>query len=318
MKLQQCLATVAPDRDTIVTVGVFDGVHQGHCHLLRRLVELARPQYLPTVLTFVNHPITVLQPQSDVRYITTPEERVRLLKEQGVELVVCLDFTQELSQVTADDFVREMVNGLRMKGLVAGPDSALGRGRQGDLDFLKRKGEELGFWVDSVQPLVVDGDQVKSRRIRWNLAEGDVATCAKLLGRKFSLDGIVVKGYQRGQTLGFPTANIQPTPHMALPGDGIYATWAIIDGVRHPSATSIGVRPTFNLSERLIEVYVMGDHEERPYDADLYGKRLGVEFVSKLRDQETFDDVDALVVQINRDVADSRAALNDDMGADLA
>ena len=318
MKLQQRLATVAPDRDTIVTVGVFDGVHQGHCHLLRRLVELARPQFLPTVLTFVNHPITVLQPQSNVRYITTPEERVRLLKEQGVELVVCLDFTQELSQVTADDFVREMVSGLRMKGLVAGPDSALGRGREGDLDFLKRKGEELGFWVDSVQPLEVDGDQVKSRRIRGNLAEGDVATCARLLGRKFSLDGIVVKGYQRGQTLGFPTANLQPAPQMALPGDGIYATWAIIDGVRHPSATSIGVRPTFNLSERLIEVYVMGDHEGRPYNGDLYGKRLGVEFVSKLRDQETFNSVDELVVQINQDVADSRAALNEDMGAGLA
>ena len=312
MKLQQRLATVSPDRDTIVTVGVFDGVHQGHCHLLRRLVELARPQFLPTVLTFVNHPITVLQPQSDVRYITTPEERVRLLKEQGVELVVCLDFTQELSQVTADDFVSEMFSGLRMKGLVAGPDSALGRGRQGDLDFLKRKGEELGFWVDSVQPLEVDGDQVKSRRIRGNLAEGDVATCAKLLGRKFSLDGIVVKGYQRGQTLGFPTANLQPTPQMALPGDGIYATWAIIDGVRHPSATSIGVRPTFNLSERLIEVYVMD------FDDDLYGQRLGVEFVSKLRDQETFNSVDELVVQINQDVADSRAALNEDLGAGLA
>ena len=309
MKLQQRLATVAPDRDTIVTVGVFDGVHQGHCHLLRRLVELAYPQYLPTVLTFVNHPFTVLQPQSDVRYITTAEERVRLLKEQGVELVVCLDFTEELSQVTADDFVREMVNGLRMKGLVAGPDSALGRGRQGDLDFLKRKGEELGFWVDSVQPLVVDGDQVKSRRIRANLAEGDVATCAKLLGRKFFLDGIVVKGYQRGQILGFPTANLQPTPQMALPGDGIYATWAVIDGVRHPSATSIGVRPTFNLTERLIEVYVID------FDDDLYGKKLGVEFVSKLRNQETFDSVDELVVQINQDVADSRAALNEDMGA---
>ena len=312
MKLQQRLATVSPDRDTIVTVGVFDGVHQGHCHLLRRLVELARPQFLPTVLTFVNHPITVLQPQSDVRYITTPEERVRLLKEQGVELVVCLDFTQELSQVTADDFVSEMFSGLRMKGLVAGPDSALGRGRQGDLDFLKRKGEELGFWVDSVQPLEVDGDQVKSRRIRRNLSEGDVATCAKLLGRKFSMDGTVVKGYQRGQTLGFPTANLQPTPQMALPGDGIYATWAIIDGVRHPSATSIGVRPTFNLSERLIEVYVMD------FDDDLYGQRLGVEFVSKLRDQETFNSVDELVVQINQDVADSRAALNEDLGAGLA
>jgi riboflavin kinase/FMN adenylyltransferase len=287
-------------------------VHQGHCHLLRRLVELAGSDYLPTVLTFVNHPITVLRPETQVRYITSHEDRVRLLKDQGIELVVCLDFTRELSQVSAADFTSALVEKLRMKGLVVGPDSALGRDRQGDIDYLRRRGTELGFWVEVVDPLMMDGDQVKSRRIRAGLEVGDVSGCARLLGRKFSLEGIVVKGDQRGKSLGFPTANLELAPRMALPGDGIYATWTIIEGVRHPSATSIGVRPTFNLSQRLVEVYVMD------FDADLYGKRLNVEFVRKLRDQETFPSVEELVVQIDQDVADSRAALDQDRAANIA
>ena len=312
MNFHQRLATVAPDRETVLTIGVFDGVHQGHCHLLRRLVELAGSNYLPTVLTFVNHPITVLRPETEVRYITPPDERVRLLKEQGIELVVCLDFSRELSQVSAGDFTSMLVEMIRMKGLVVGPDSALGRDRQGDINFLRRRGSELGFWVEVVEPLMMDGDQVKSRRIRAGLQVGDVSACARLLGRKFSLDGIVVIGDQRGKTLGFPTANLELAPRMALPGDGIYATWTIIDGVRHPSATSIGVRPTFNLSERLVEVYVLD------FDADLYGKRLNVEFVHKLRDQETFPSVEELIDQIDRDVADSRKVLDQDTAAGIA
>jgi riboflavin kinase/FMN adenylyltransferase len=312
MNFRQVLASVAPDRETVLTVGVFDGVHQGHCYLIRSLIQQAGSTYVSTVLTFANHPITVLRPGSHVGYITSPEDKLRLLKEQGVELAVCLDFTQELSQVSAHEFTTTLVESLHMKGLVVGPDFALGHDRQGDLNFLRQMGSEMGFWVETVDTLMMDGGLVKSRRIRAGLEQGNVAACARLLGRNFSLRGLVVKGDRRGQELGFPTANLEVAPQMALPGDGIYATWAIIDGVRHPSATSIGVRPTFALTKRLVEVYVID------FNADLYDRQMSIEFVRKLRDQEAFSSVEALVDQIGLDVANSREALAQDEGADVA
>ena len=307
MNLRQRLASIDPGRDTVLTIGVFDGVHRGHRRLLRRLVELAGARYVPVVLTFTNHPITVLRPGAHLGYITSPETKEQLLKAQGIDLVISLDFTPELSQVTAEDFTSILVEELRMKGLVAGPDSAIGHDRRGDMDFLRRRGEELGFWVESVEPLEMDGDAVKSRRIRAALSDGDVAGGARLIGRKYALGGTVVTGHRRGNTLGFPTANLDLPAGLALPGDGIYATWAIIEGERYPSATSIGVRPTFNLTERLVEVFVID------FDADLYGKRMDVEFVTKVRGQEAFPDVETLINQMGRDVANCRAALREDV-----
>ena len=309
MNFHQQLASIAPDKETVLTVGVFDGVHQGHRHLLRRLVERAGTDYIPAVLTFNNHPVTVLRPGTDVAYITSTEERVRLIKEQGIDLVVPLDFTAELSQVTAADFTETLVKSLRMKGLVAGPDSALGKDRQGDIDFLKQTGAELGFWVDVVEPLMMDGGLVKSRRIRSGLEDGDVATCARLLGRKYGFEGLVVGGDQRGTEMGFPTANLQTAPKTTLPGDGVYATWITIDGERRSSATSIGIRPHFGLSERLVEVFVLD------FTADLYGQRLNLEFVHKLRDQQTFGSLEELIGQIDVDVASARAILDQDRKA---
>ncbi len=309
MSFRQLLASAAPSRETVVTIGVFDGVHEGHRHLLRQLVNLAGGHYIPTVVTFLNRPITVLRPGTEPSYLTTPEQRIELIKRQGIELVVCLEFTRELSQVTAADFSESLAVSLKMKGLVMGPDSCLGKDRQGDFDFMKQQGERLGFWVQSVEPLEIEGQPVKSRRIRSALVDGDVSVCPELLGRNHSLSGVVVLGDQRGRTLGFPTANIDVDSKLLLPGDGIYATWAIIDGKRHQSATSIGVRPTFDLTQRLVEVFVMD------FDADLYGKTVGVEFVKKVRDQEKFDDLDALVKQINQDVDDCRQVLNKHRGS---
>ena len=308
MSLRQRLASFSPDRETVLTIGVFDGVHLGHQHLLQQLIQLAQPDRLPAVITFTNHPITVLRPGTQVRYITTPEQRTRLLKAQGIPLVVGLEFTAEDSQVTARDFAALLVETLGMKGLVMGPGAAVGQNREGDINYLRQLGPQLEFWVEEAQPLVLDGSPVQSRRIREAIAWGEVAAGARLLGRTFSLTGKVVVGDRRGRDLGFPTANLDIAPEMIIPGDGIYATWAIIDGVRHPSATSIGVRPTFGPGERLVEAYVMD------FDADLYGSRLCIEFVRKLRDQENFSSVDSLVDQINRDVADSRLALAADGG----
>ncbi len=303
MSFRQRLASAAPTKETVVTIGVFDGVHQGHRHLLSQVVRLAGGRYISTVVTFSNRPITVLRPGTKPSYLTTPEQRIDLIKQQGIELVVCLEFTHELAQVTAADFAKFLSESLKMKGLVMGPDSALGKDRQGDLDFMQRQGEKSGFWAQSVEPLEIDGQPVKSRRIRDALVNGNVEVCPELLGRNHSLSGVVVIGDQRGRTLGFPTANIEVDSQLLLPGDGIYATWTIIDGQRHQSATSIGVRPTFGLTQKLVEVFIMD------FSADLYGETIAVEFVQKVRDQEKFDGLDALVKQINKDVDDCRQVL---------
>ena len=309
MNFRQRLNRVSPQRGTVITIGVFDGVHRGHSHLLQRLISLARPDFQPAVLTFSNHPATVLRPGHQVAFLTTPEQKERLLLNEGIEHVVSLDFTPELAQLSARDFVTLLVENLQMRGLVIGPDFALGRNREGDAARLAELGRELGFFVDVLEPMLRDGMLVKSRFIRQRIAEGDVATAGRLLGRDFSLAGTVVTGDRRGRQLGFPTANVAVNPAMALPTDGIYATWALVDGARRPSATSIGVRPTFGLSERLVEVYILD------FDGDLYGRELEVRFVDKLRDQEAFASLDALVAQINQDVANTRLALATSGGA---
>ena len=306
MSFRQRLASAAPAKGTVVTVGVFDGVHEGHRHLLRQGVELAGSEYIPAVVTFTNRPVTVLNPGTEPSYLTTLEQRIDLIKEQGIELVVCLEFTEEFSQITAAEFAAALSEDLNMKGLVLGPDSALGKDRQGDLTFMQEQGKELDFWARSVEPLEIEGQPVKSRRVRDALTNGNVGMCPKLLGRNHVLSGTVVIGDQRGRTLGFPTANIDVDDQLLLPGDGIYATWAVIDGKRHRSATSIGIRPTFELSQRLVEVFVMD------FSADLYGKTVGVEFIKKVRDQEKFDGLDALIKQINQDVDDCRQVLDQD------
>ena len=308
MNFRQRLQSVAPARETVLTIGVFDGVHLGHQHLLRRLVQLAGPSYSPAVVTFTNHPATVLRPGTSVGYITTLAQKSRLLSEQGVEVVVPLEFTPELSQVSADNFVELLVDCLNMRGLVIGPDAALGHNREGNLAFLQNKGSALGFWVEEVEPLLVDGIPVKSRRIRDAINHGEVATCARLLGHYLSISGNVIVGNRRGRTLGFPTANLRMDEDVLIPADGIYATWTTIEGVRRPSATSIGIRPTFGLTERLVEVFVMD------FDSDIYGMEIGVDFVRKVRDQETFSTVEALIDQMKEDVAQSRLALEEDGG----
>ena len=308
MNLRQQLAEAAPERGTVLTIGVFDGVHRGHCHLLRRLIDAAQPEWMPAAITFRNHPATVLRPDFQVNYITTPEAKVNLLKAQGVELVIPLEFTRDLSQMDAGDFTRALVDVLQLKGLVIGPDFALGKDRQGNEEFLRRTGQELGFWVETVEPLIIDGAAVRSRRIRQTITDGDLTAGNKLLGREFHLSGEVVQGDQRGRELGFPTANLAVKEGMVVPGDGIYATWAIVNGQRLPSATSIGIRPTFGLTQRLVETYIF------EFNEDLYGKTLGVEFVEKLRDQEAFASVEALIDQVNQDVADARKSLAEDQG----
>jgi len=203
------LARIAPGREAAVTIGKFDGVHRGHQHLVRLLLEQAREQALATVaVTFNPHPRSVLRPGTAVSYITSLEERVELLKALGLDAVAVLAFTSELSQLTARDFLSLLVEELDMKLLVIGPDFALGRNREGTVRVIRSVGESLGFRVEVAPLLAEDGEKVGSSAVHQALAEGDVEVAARLLGRPFSLRGPIVLGQKRGRSIGFPTANL--------------------------------------------------------------------------------------------------------------
>jgi riboflavin kinase/FMN adenylyltransferase len=237
-------------------------------------------------------------------YLSTLQERERLLKEEGVDAVIALSFTRELADVTARDFVVLLQKHLRMKGLVIGPDFALGKDRQGTTDFLATLGKELGFTVEVVPPKKISGEVVSSTTIRNALSQGDMHKVARLLGHPFSLHGKVTTGEHRGVGMGFPTANIDVDSRQALPPDGVYATRAYIEKRAYPSVTNVGLRPTFGDShERTVEVYIFD------YSSDIYGKDLKIEIIERLRGEKKFEDVEALKRQIVEDVSRSKEIL---------
>ena len=299
---RQELAAVAPGRPSAVTIGVFDGVHRGHQHLVRLLLERAREQALATVaVTFNPHPRSVLRPGTAVSYITSLEERVELLKALGLDAVAVLAFTSELSQLTARDFLSLLVEELDMKLLVVGPDFALGRNREGTVRVIRSVGESLGFRVEVAPLLAEDGEKVGSSAVRQALAEGDVEVAARLLGRPFSLRGPIVLGQKRGRSIGFPTANIALGLDRALPAYGVYITRAYVRENAYVSCTNIGVRPTFDDEPRpTVETYILD------LDEDLYGQELRVDLLHRLRGELRFPSVDDLVLHIRRDVEATR------------
>ena len=305
MIIDQQLAQASPLLDTAITIGVFDGVHLGHQCLLQRLRTLASAKGLLSVaLTFRNHPRNVLRPEVKLGYITTRDDRIDLIRAQGVDQVVAVEFTREVSMLRAPEFVELLSRHLRMRGLLVGPDFALGHGREGDVSSLRSLGDEMGFWVEQAEPVGLGIGIVRSSVTRDLIAAGEVKAAGDMLGRRYSLTGTVVPGDRRGRTLGFPTANLDLDADLVLPADGIYATWALIDGRRHQAATCIGVRPTFGVSGRTVEAFILD------FDEDLYGKPVTLEFASRLRDEEAFSTVDALIRQMNLDVEQTRDLLS--------
>jgi riboflavin kinase/FMN adenylyltransferase len=288
-----------------VAIGVFDGVHRGHRYLIGRLVERGRQEGLATmVVTFHPHPRLVVQPQSALTYLCGLEERIELLRELGVGSVAILSFTSELAQLSAREFVALLVDELRMKLLVVGSDFALGRGREGDARALAGIGREMGFAVEEVALLEAGGDKVGSSAVRLALARGDMETVASLLGRLFSLRGPVVRGAERGKSLGFPTANIAFGLDRALPAFGVYVTRAyLVDGA-YPAVTNIGLRPTFSEDKPTVETYILG------FEGELHGQELRIELLHRLRGEMRFPNMDALKEQIEKDIAAARAYLS--------
>ncbi len=309
MQVEEELALAAPDQDTLLTIGVFDGVHLGHRHLIAELVKQAEQQgLLPGVVTFRQHPQELVSPRTKLSFLTNIDERISLLKDEGVRLVVALPFTEDLARLSARQFISLLQKHLRMRGLVIGPDFALGRDREGNVGALRKLGQQMRFSVAVVPPAMIDGEVVSSTAIRKALTEGDVRKAYRLAGRPFSLSGSVVAGARRGTELGFPTANLDTNSHQALPADGVYAGWARIDDKKYPSLTNVRKCPTFGGIERRVEVYILD------YHGDLYGRQLKVDFLERLRDERRFSTIDELKEQMAEDARRGKAILDSEGG----
>ena len=306
MKIVEELAKVKPKKETMFTIGVFDGVHLGHQSLLTHLRDKARQNgWLSGVITFTSHPEMVLVSQSQLPWLDDINNRINQIKKLGIDIVIALSFTPELRQLSAQEFVQLLKEHLRLRGLIIGPDFALGRDREGNPEQLRLLGQQMGFSVEMVPPLVINDEVVSSSLIRQLLAQGNMKKAAKLLGHLFRISGLVVPGDHRGRELGFPTANLELRTDQASPGDGVYVTISYIDDKPLPSITNIGVRPTFGGGKRLVETYII-DHK-----AQLPGKRLSVEFVDKLRNERRFGSAEELKAQIGKDVEQAKAVLRE-------
>jgi riboflavin kinase / FMN adenylyltransferase len=305
VQVEQELAGFSENRDSLITIGVFDGVHLGHKHLILELKELASQQELRSlVITFHRHPQEILYPQDPPPFLTDATEKAELLKKEGVDAVIVLTFTPELSQLSASQFLALLRSKLRMKGLVIGPDFALGKGAEGNIPHIRQLGEEMGFRVTVIPPVRKYGNIVSSTAIRGALADGNMEKVQSFLGRPFSLHGRVVHGKGRGAGLGFPTVNLNILPGQAIPGDGVYATRAFAENRTYPSVTNVGMNPTFGDTERSVESYLLDYHD------NLYEHEVKINFVHKLRDEVKFENADELIKQIYEDIGRTKAILN--------
>ena len=291
---------------SVVCIGAFDGLHLGHRALVRHAVARARELGLPSVaLGFEPLPREFFATATPPPRLTLPRQKIEGLRALGVDVIGLLRFNARLAAMTAVDFVRQvLVERLRAREVWVGPDFRFGHGRAGDLALLRELGRQHGFTADEIAPVAIDGERVSSTRIRKALASGDFAAATRLLGRPYSVGGRVVRGRQLGRTLGFPTANLRfggKAPALS----GIFATRVHgVTSAAMPSVASLGTRPTVAGTEPLLEAHLFD------FDGDLYGRHVDVEFVARLRDEETFADLPALVAQMHRDATQARALLD--------
>jgi riboflavin kinase / FMN adenylyltransferase len=285
-------------RPTVLTLGVFDGLHLGHQLIMRTVVERARAiGAIPTVITFDPHPRAVLHPESAPPLLQTFDQKIEGFGVLGIEQTIVVRFTKEFSEVSAADFLRDVVNDrLHAREVYLGKGFAFGHNREGNIDLLKRLGSELGFVAGEVPEVSLRGRRVSSSKIRELLSRGEVNLARRMLGRPYGVEGRVEHGAERGHQLGFPTANLHPQ-NRVIPRNGVYVTGTLIEGQWRRSVTNVGVRPTFGSeSEPSVETFVMN------WEGDLYGDVVRVRFLHRLRDERKFNSLDELTNQIGKDV----------------
>lgn len=296
-----------PDGASVVTIGFFDGVHLGHQEVIRRTVAAAKEREARSVaVTFDRHPREILTPGQEPRLLTTVERKAELIDACGVDVLVVLEFTKDFSQISAEDFVRDvLIDGLHAAHARVGANFTFGHRAAGTVAVLRDVGEPLGMTADQVGLFTIDGRVVSSSSIREALSNGDLHWPRTALGRRYAVDGEVVTGAGRGKGLGYPTANLRTWPRLLLPGQGIYAgVAALAGGSRYVAAIDVGTNPTFGTEPLHVEAFLL----DFP-DDELRGDTLSVEFWERLRDEVKFDSVDELVAAIADDVERTRAAL---------
>lgn len=284
-------------RPTVLTLGVFDGLHRGHQLVMSTVVERALSLgAMPTVLTFDPHPRAVLHPESAPPLLQTFDQKIEAFGVLGIEQVIVIRFNQAFAQIEAEDFLRDVVGErLQAREVYLGRGFAFGRGRRGNIELLQKVSERLGFHAAEVPEVRLRGRRISSSAIRALLAEGHVNLARQMLGRPYGVEGRVVRGQERGRTLGFPTANLRPQ-NRVIPRNGVYVTVTLIENAWRRSVTNIGTRPTFETdAEPSVETYVMD------WSGDLYGDVVRVRFLHRLRDEQRFASVDELKRQIDLD-----------------
>ncbi|GLW48525.1 riboflavin biosynthesis protein [Streptomyces sp. NBRC 14336] len=292
---------------SVVTIGSYDGVHRGHQLIIQHTVDRARELGLPAVVvTFDPHPKEVLRPGTHPPLLAPHHRRAELMAELGVDAVLVLPFTTEFSNLSPADFiVKVLVDKLHAKAVVEGPNFRFGHRAAGDVVYLAELGKTYDFEVEVVDLFVSGeaggGQPFSSTLTRRLVAEGDVAGAMEILGRPHRVEGVVVRGAQRGRELGVPTANVETLPHTAIPADGVYAGWLHAQGERMPSAISVGTNPTFDGTERTVEAHVIDR-----VGLDLYGLHVAVDFLAFVRGQVKFDSLDALIERMGEDIKISR------------
>lgn len=293
----------ATQRSCVVTIGNFDGVHLGHQALLARVKEQARFKGVPAIaIVFEPQPAEFFaQQQAVVPRLTRWREKFHALARCGMDSVLVLRFNAKLAQLSADEFVRTILQqGLAVQHVIVGDDFRFGKGRQGDIDFLKQVGAQYGFSAEAMPSVLIENERVSSTRIRLALAQGDHVLAARLLGRPYSMEGRVVRGDQRGRSIGFPTANIY-LHRQATPVQGVYVVR--MQGLAQsslPGVANVGIRPTVGGTRSLLEVHLFD------FDQDIYGKQVRIEFCEKLRDEKRFDNFDLLKEQIWKDAEQAK------------
>jgi len=286
-------------RPTVLTLGVFDGLHLGHQLIMRTIVERARATgAVPTVITFDPHPRAVLHPESAPPLLQTLDQKVEGFGVLGIEQTIVIRFTPEFSMIRAEDFLRDVVQErLHAKEVYLGCGFAFGHNREGNIELLRRVSTNLGFIADEVPEVRLRNQRVSSSRIRQLLTNGNVNLARRLLGRPYGVEGLIERGAQRGAGLGFPTANLHPH-NRVIPSNGVYVTGTLIEGQWRRSVTNVGVRPTFGAeTEPSVETFVMN------WSGDLYGDVVRVRFLHRLRDERKFGSLEELKSQIGKDVA---------------
>lgn len=289
-----------------LTIGSFDGIHRGHQEIIHKLTAGAHAVGAPAVvLTFHPHPAVVLGKRKDAFYLTTPEQRAELLAGLGVDYVIVQPFNLVIAGMSAADFMSKINTNLDIKELWVGHDFAMGKNREGNIEKLREIGLSMGYNLEVLSPFTLDGEIVSSSRIREVLKQGEVREAARLLGRPYSLDGLVVPGDGRGRTIGVPTANLSVWSEQQLPKSGVYVCRAEIDGQWLGALTNVGTRPTFDPPDAAprVEAHLLDFH------SDLYGHTMHLEFLEWLRSEEKFTNVQALIDQMQQDILIGRNLL---------